>query len=98
MVYNGMSSSLNEVIWAPQFTLPTMSTKRREIELGTNMGDIDIGKMFLNFMMQKIIRKCFGVDVMYIRPKEPKLLDWESKICSEWEFWCIDMMIIIPSP
>ena len=45
-VYNGMSSGLDEVLWDPYFTLPTMSTHMRSIQLGTNMRDIDIGEKF----------------------------------------------------
>ena len=38
MVNNDTSSGLYEVLWAPHFTLPTMSKKMREIQLGASMG------------------------------------------------------------
>ena len=96
MVYNGTSSGLNEVLWAPHFMLPTMSTQMREIQLGTNMGDINIGEIFLNFIMHKSLRHFWGVDVKHIQSEDPKLVDWKSQRCSDWECWCRYMMGIRP--
>ena len=53
MVYNGTSRVFNEVLWDPHFTLPNIYTHEKAIKLGTSMGVIDTGKMFLNFMMHK---------------------------------------------
>ena len=77
MVYNGISSGLNKVQWAPHFMSPTMSINIRATKIGTNMGDIDIGEMILNFIMHKSIRKSFRLDVTHIRPYDPKLEGWE---------------------
>ena len=84
MVYNGTSSGLDEVLWDPHFMLPTMTTHMGSIQLSTSMGDIDIGEMFLNFMMNKIIRNVCGVDVTHIRLEDNILTYWESQIYSKW--------------
>jgi hypothetical protein len=51
MVYDASRSKLNEALWAPNFGLPTVDTLVRGIDEGTWLGDIDIGEMFLNFML-----------------------------------------------
>ena len=77
MVYNCMPNVLNVVLWSPNFTLPTMSTQMRSIQLGTSMGDIFISKMFLNFTIHKILRKRCGLDVMHIWSEDTKFSDQE---------------------
>ena len=77
MVYNGTYSDLDEVLWAPHFTLPTMSTQMRAIQLGINIGNINIGKKVLNFMIHKSLRNFCGVDVTYIGSDDNKLAYWE---------------------
>lgn len=72
MVYNGMSSGLNGALWAPYFFLPTMSTQLWALKEGTYMGDMDIGEMFLNFMLHESLRAVCGVDVTFVCSKDPK--------------------------
>ena len=64
---------MNELVWAPNFTLPTIYTLVRAIQLGTIMGDIDTREIFLNFMMHKSPRKKFGVDVRHIWSEDTTL-------------------------
>jgi hypothetical protein len=52
MVYNGTSSELNAHLWCPCFAVATINTMLRALEPGNYMGDIDIGEMFLNFIME----------------------------------------------
>jgi hypothetical protein len=52
MVYNGTSSGLNAHIWFPWFTFATINTMLRALEPGTFMGDLDVGEMFLNFILE----------------------------------------------
>jgi hypothetical protein len=52
MVYNGTSSGLNDWLWVPWFTLPTITTLAISVEVGTHMGDLDVGEMFLNFILE----------------------------------------------
>lgn len=51
MVYDGTASGFNDRIWVPNFGLPTCETLLRGTAPGTWMVDLDIGDMFLNFML-----------------------------------------------
>ena len=66
MVYNGTHSGLNGVLWAPHFTVTIMSTHFSAIQHGSNIGNIDIGDMFLNLMINNSLRNFFGVYVVGI--------------------------------
>ena len=57
-----MESGLNEAVWAPWFSLPTCESYLRSVDPGTYMGDADLGEMFLNFPLDKHMRKYAGVD------------------------------------
>jgi hypothetical protein len=63
MVYNGTSSSLNSHLWCPWFALATINTMLRALEPGTFMGDLDVGEMFLNFMLETRCSYLAGVDL-----------------------------------
>jgi hypothetical protein len=69
MVYNGTSSGMNAHLWAPWFALPTIYDLARALEVGTFMGDSDIGKMFLNFMLEENCACLVGVDLTHYMPK-----------------------------
>ena len=56
MVYDASKSGLNEVLWAPSFCLSTVDSTFRSIESTTRLGDLDLGEMFLNFMLHKFIQ------------------------------------------
>jgi hypothetical protein len=45
----------------PRFVLPTLNTHLRSVEAGTFLADIDIGEMFLNFILHKSVRVHAGV-------------------------------------
>ena len=62
-VYEGSVSGLNESIWMPLFALPTISSHLRQVEAGTFMCDLDVGEMFLNFVLHPGIRPLAGVDL-----------------------------------
>jgi hypothetical protein len=68
MVYDGTKSGLNDALWAPWFPLPTIEMQLRSVGPGTFMGDIDIGGMFLNFMLHERIQLYAGVDLTTIFP------------------------------
>ena len=63
MVYDGTRSGLNDAMFAPWFPLPTVEQLLRVVETESYMGDIDVGEMFLNFVMHKSLRIFCGVDV-----------------------------------
>lgn len=63
MVYDGTKSGLNGAMWAPWFALPTLEGHLYFVESGSFMGDIDIGDMFLNFILHENVHLVVGVDV-----------------------------------
>jgi hypothetical protein len=69
MVYNGTSSGMNARLCAPWFALPTIYALTRALEVGTFMGDSDIGEMFLNFMLEENCACLAGVDLTHYVPK-----------------------------
>ena len=62
MVYDGTKCGLNGAVWVPTFFMPTIQAHLRALEQGTHMCDVDIGEMFLNFMLHPKLRLC-GVDL-----------------------------------
>jgi hypothetical protein len=72
MVYNGTSSGMNNHLWAPWFALPTFYALARTLEVGTFMGDSDIGEMFLNFMLEGNCACLAGVEITHYVPKGKK--------------------------
>jgi hypothetical protein len=95
MVYDGTKSGLNECIWVPRFPLPTVATHLRAVEAGTHMGDMDVGDMFLNFILHASMQALCGVDLTSFfgdndgNNKTPKLL---------WERWVRAAMGLKSSP
>jgi hypothetical protein len=65
MVYNGTPSGLNDWLWVPWFPLLTITTLARAVEIGTHMGDLDVGEMFLNFILELKARVRAGVDLTH---------------------------------
>lgn len=81
MVYDGTKSGLNGVLWAPWFPLPTIDHHLRAVLPGYWMGDIDIGEMFLNFMLHERVQPYCGVDLTTMYPEEVEA----AQVC--WERW-----------
>jgi hypothetical protein len=52
IVYNGTSYGFHAHFLWPWFELATINTILRALEPGTRMGDIDVGDMFLNFILE----------------------------------------------
>ena len=71
MVYDGTKSGFNGSCWAPWFMLPTsMEQHLRATFPGSFMGDIDIGEMFLNFILHDSVQQYCGVDLTTVFPEE----------------------------
>lgn len=51
LVYDGNKSGLNKAVLAPWLPLPTIHEHLRCVAASSYMGNIDIGEMFLNFML-----------------------------------------------
>ncbi len=79
MVYDGTKSGFNHMCWAPWFMLPTVDQHIRATVPGSFMGDLDIGEMFLNFVLHASVRKYCGVDLTTLFPSEalPNHVLWE---------------------
>lgn len=76
-VYDGSVSGLNDAIWMPRFVLPTIQTHLRLVEAGTYMCDLDVGEMFLNFILHEDIRALAGVDLTLFAPERSGEVIWE---------------------
>ena len=92
LVYDATKSGLNEACWAPWFALQTCESHLRSVDPGTYMGDADLGEMFLNFPLDKHIRKYAGVDLTELFPDE---FEGEGDF---WERWERMLMGFRPSP
>ena len=55
--------------------MPTATSLFRFVEAGTFMGDCDIGEMFLNFMLDPVIRPHAGVDFTAIFKDSVEMAD-----------------------
>ena len=63
MVYDGTKCGLDGSVWVPSFFMPTLASHLRAVVEGTHMCDVDIGEMFLNFMLHPTLRVLCGVDL-----------------------------------
>jgi hypothetical protein len=90
LVYDGLVSGLNLSIWVPRFFLPTIRTHLRAVDEDMYMADVDIGEMFLNFILHRELQSLAGVNLTNCFPKEagedPKVLEtWQRaamELCS----------------
>jgi hypothetical protein len=78
MVYDGSVSGLNDAMWVPRFVLPTLNTHLRAVEEQTFMADVDVGEMFLNFVLHKDLRSVSGVDLTCFFPSKDGKPLWET--------------------
>ena len=83
LVYDGTASGFNDAVWTPNFGLPTIDSLIRATDGNTWMVDLDIGEMFLNFMMVEEARELVGVDITPLFPEEIK--DNKHVIWERWE-------------
>ena len=83
MVYDATKSGLNESVWAPWVSLPTVESELRAMKVGTFMCDCDVGKMFLNFMMDPRLRSHAGVDLFRLYPE--KAVGKSKSVKAQWE-------------
>ncbi len=114
MVYNGTSSGLNDCLFAPHYSLPVIQHALRSLADGYYQADLDIGEMFLNFILGEEVRPYSGVDVSSIRMtrsdlekaqqpphwwnREEDPLKWERRRRRKWERWCRNFMGLRDSP
>lgn len=94
MVYDGTKSGLNENIWVPRFPLPTIDTHLRAVDSSTFMSDMDIGEMFLNFVLHESMQALCGVDLSAFFGG----VDESGKAVRLWERWTRAAMGLKSSP
>ncbi|OEU18475.1 hypothetical protein FRACYDRAFT_236751 [Fragilariopsis cylindrus CCMP1102] len=68
MVYDGSKSGLNNALWAPWFSLPTIDAMSRWVIAGSWLADNDYGDMFLNFPLHASLQKYCGIDLTQLYP------------------------------
>jgi hypothetical protein len=56
---------LNDWLWVPWFPLSTITTLARAVEVDTHMDDLDVGEMFLNFILELKARIRAGADLTH---------------------------------
>ena len=98
IVYNGTGCGLNEAIWAPHFGLPYVTHTLRSLMPGYFQCDLDIGEMFLNYLLHDDLKRLSGVDVQHVRSTDPGDKCWESPRINAWERWNRSWMGLGDSP
>ena len=63
IVFHAGANNLNDLVWAPSFALPSLNSLLRIIDTSTLMSDRDMGKMFLNFMLDPRVWKYAAIDL-----------------------------------
>ena len=61
MVYDATKSILNKAVYKSWLSMLTVKSHLRAVEGGTYMTDCDVGKMFLNFMIEPSFRPHVGL-------------------------------------
>ncbi len=90
-MFHAGANQLNDCVWAPSFSLPTVNSLLRIVDEQTLMQDQDVGKMFLNFQLHSNTMRYAAVD---LGP-----LEFTSAECSHWWVcWTRNLMGFRPSP
>jgi hypothetical protein len=63
MVYDASKCSLNDLVWAPNFFIPSVDTMVDLLDGNSWMGDINLGEMFLNLPLDPKVRPLVGVNL-----------------------------------
>ena len=79
MVYNRTGCGLNDSVWAPHFRLPTVQQTVRSLLTGYSQCNLDMGEMFLSFLLNDIMKEMSGVDMQHVCSKNGVDLDWERE-------------------
>ena len=98
MVYNGTSCGLNDILYAPHFSLPTVRETLHAILPGFYQCDLDIQDQFLNFILHKHMREYSGVDDRKVRSVAQGDTEWELSRPGPWERWNRNWMGLRDSP
>ena len=66
IVYNGTGYGLNDSIWAPHLGLTTVWHTLCSQLPGYSQCNLDIGEMFLNFLLNDTTKEVLGVDMQHV--------------------------------
>eukprot|EP00956_Cyclotella_meneghiniana_P004556 scaffold5607_cov45-Cyclotella_meneghiniana.AAC.4 len=109
MVYNGTASGVNDCLFYPHFGLPTINHVTRALAPSYHQADLDVGEMFLNFILGEELRPYSGVDITHLRTRQDDLQhhlpdpltaipEWEKGRAKCWERWVRNWMGLRDSP
>jgi len=70
MVYDASKLGLNNVVFDPWFSIPTVDSYLRSVKAGTYIADYGVGEIFLNFALEPEVRPYAGVDLSQVFPKK----------------------------
>ena len=59
---------------------------------------MDVGEMFLNFLLHEEMKEMSGVDISHVRSKLASDKEWEDDRKQCWERWCRNWMGLRDSP
>jgi hypothetical protein len=91
IVFHAGANKLNNCVWMPSFSLPTLNSLLRLVDEDTLMADWDMGEMFLNFQLHSNMVRFMGID---LGP-----LDFMPDKCShQWMCWQRNLMGFRGSP
>jgi hypothetical protein len=72
LVYDRSMSGLTLSIWVPRLFLPMLRTHLRAVDKDRFMANVNIGEMFLNFILHRELQSLVGVDLAhYFRKDAP---------------------------
>ncbi|MFN9979482.1 MAG: hypothetical protein ACK53Y_06195, partial [bacterium] len=82
-------------MWVPWFSLPTIEMHMRFVGHDSDMGDVDIGDMFHNFMLHEDVQDLAGIDLTPFFPDEAVAAGTPQSL---WERWVRSAMGLNSSP
>ncbi len=85
MVYNATANKLNNCVWVPTCWLPTINSLVRTVNEQTWMTDRDVGNMFLNYQLHRLVMLFTGVDLA-------SLYESNDKVGPCWVVWDQNLM------
>jgi hypothetical protein len=91
IVFHTGANKLNDSIWAPSFSLPTMNLLLRIVDSNSLMEDRDIGEMFLNFQLDPRAMQFAAINLGPLK--------YSTEECGHrWMSWTQNLMGFKPSP
>ena len=98
MVYNETGCGLNNSVCVPHFGLLAVRQTLRSLLTGSSQCDLDIGKIFLSFLLNNTMKEISGVYIQHVRSKEALDSDWENDRPDLFKRWCRNWMGLRDSP